>query len=144
MRPIRALITLALFPVGLTLSAAAPASAGVSCEVYGGCFPTHTIIHNHKTVQIHASIRFCAEVETDGNGTPKGEVTFKLVDKAGEDREDTRIKSDKLEDGEACVRMSPDTRGLYDLIATFDAKEGSRWENSRDSDLFKVVKNETS
>ena len=130
-----ALVAAVMMAAGLVTFAMSPANA--ACP-YSGCVPTYTHINAPSPVEKGSRNRICVRVTTDGNGTPKGQVSINVVRSNGGFR---FVDSKEYTGDRECFRTPVlEKIGKYVVEAKFDRKPGSRWQDSDNRESFRVVR----
>ena len=133
------LIAALMMAAGLVAVSGASANAK-ACGTYGSdCFRTYSHVYAPDKVVRHHRATICVKVTTQGNGTPKGRVTVKVVRANGGFK---WVDTKPYNGGKVCF-TTPKLHKLggYVIAETFDRKPGSRWKDSDNRAGFTVVRN---
>ncbi len=131
---IAAILTAFLMSAGLVAGASSPAAA--ACP-YTNCVATGTTAIGLKARAPHKA-KVYVKVSSFGNGKPRGTLTFTFVDKRGRSFTFTRPYPKRHAGKKGVFNFKPLHKGKYNVVVTFNPRNGSVYEGSGDSTKVKV------
>lgn len=125
------LLSTTFVAAGLVGFSGAAAEAGP----YTGTVDTSTVC-NARNVERGDNGRIAIRIVSDGNVDPRGTVSVRVVKNVG----DFRYVNAKDYDGGVIIFRTPDLNkiGKYTVFCRFDRKPNSVWQDSNNTDSFRV------